>query len=167
MHTQFRYALHDLPESSLTESGTVSLPANTIFIPSLGIQSPIVPPEAETEPAFQEALKNGVVRYPGTAAAGEQGNMYIFGHSSDYVWSKGKYKTVFALLPNITKGAVIFITNENGRMFVYVVKETFVVRPDERWVLTAYGEGERLLTLQTSYPLGTALKRFIVRAELR
>lgn len=167
LHTQIQHALHNLPEMPLAESSTVSLSANTLLIPSLGIQAPIVQSNTETEVAFQEALKSGVVHYPGTAAAGEKGNMYLFGHSSDYVWNKGGYKTVFALLPNIAIGATIFVTNEDGQLFAYTVKETFVVRPDERWVLTAYGERERLLTLQTSYPLGTAFKRFIVRAELQ
>jgi HemK-like putative methylase len=70
-----------------------------LSIPSLSIEAPIQFIDKADEKTFQAALKNGVVHYPGTALAGEFGNMYIFGHSSDYIWSKGHYKTIFAVLP--------------------------------------------------------------------
>src|SRR5687767_11297538 len=69
-----------------------------LFIPSLGIDVPLVYIEEKNEAAFQAALRDGVVHYPGTAMPGQPGNAYYFGHSSDYSWSKGEYKNVFATL---------------------------------------------------------------------
>jgi LPXTG-site transpeptidase (sortase) family protein len=73
---------------------------------------------------------------------------------------------VFALLPKIKIGDEIFITDQNGNQFVYKVTQTIVVSPKDLNVLEQGSRDERILTLQTSYPLGTALKRFIVQAEM-
>jgi len=139
---------------------------DTLKIGSLGIQTPIIYGIAKTEAAYQEALRNGVVHFPDTALPGELGNVYIFGHSSDYVWSPGDYKTIFARLPQIETGAEIEITNAAGKLFVYTVIETKIVGPRDLSVLDQFENKRHLLTLQTSYPLGTALQRYIVVAEL-
>ena len=140
---------------------------NILTIPSLGITAPIVYAEKNDEKIFQQALKNGVVHFPDTANPGELGNCYIFGHSSDYIWSNGKYKTIFAPLTKIEQGAEITITDNSGKFFKYIVTKTFVTSPTDLSVLDQGNNQKRLLTLQTSWPLGTALKRFIVVAEMK
>ncbi|MBI2607559.1 MAG: sortase [Candidatus Doudnabacteria bacterium] len=142
------------------------LPPNTLTVPSLGIMVPIILDSGSSESEFQEALRNGVVHYPGTAQVGQAGNSYIFGHSSDYFWSRGNYKTVFAVLPKINIGDEVMATDAEGQEYFYQVKETKVVGPSDLSVLEQDYTKKRL-TLQTSYPIGTALKRFIVIAELK
>ncbi|MEK7183084.1 MAG: sortase [Patescibacteria group bacterium] len=156
-------------DSVADESGTVVETAepNTLKIASLAIETPVIYVEDKTESVYQEALRDGVVHYPGTALPGEHGNVYIFGHSSDYVWSPGEYKTVFARLPTIELGAVIEITDAEGKLFHYIVTETKVVGPRDLTVLDQLNYAKQILTLQTSYPLGTALQRYIVVAELK
>lgn len=139
---------------------------NRLKIESLGIEAPVIYIQEKSEKAYQAALKDGVVHYPGTALPGRAGNCYIFGHSSDYLWSKGKYKSVFAVLPSVKKGDAISITDQEGSFFTYKVIGTFVVSADDLSVLNQNTQGKKLLTLQTSYPIGTALKRFVVMAEL-
>ena len=155
------------PDSVLT-NGSLKLGApHHLSIPVLGIEAPIIYIDDKNETAYQSALKNGVVHYPGTALPGETGNVYIFGHSSDYVWSDGDYKTIFAKLPQIEMGTDIVVTDAGGNFFHYSVIETKVVGPRDMTVLDQ-GDGSRsLLTIQTSYPLGTALQRYIVVAELK
>ena len=140
---------------------------NTLTVPSLGIIVPVVYVGAATEEVFQPALEHGVVHFPHSALAGQVGNVYIFGHSSDYVWSKGKYKNIFALLPKTEIGAEILLTDEKGNLFTYLVTKKFVVAANDVSVLSQATGGKRILTLQTSYPIGTALKRYIVQAELK
>lgn len=140
--------------------------SNMLKISSLGIEAPLVYTSGKTEESFQEALKNGVAHYPGTAAVGEQGNSYFFGHSSDYIWSSGRYKSVFALLPKIKIGERIVITDQAGLVYTYEVAETRVVESDAVDYLSQDDKSKRLLTLQTSYPVGTALKRFLAIAQL-
>lgn len=140
---------------------------NMIYIDSLGIEAPLVYIEEIGEPVFQEALANGVVHYPGTAEIGKRGNTFFFGHSSDFPTKPGSYKTVFALLPHIEMGAEILLTNDQGRVYAYEVFETHVVKPADTQWLEQDHEGRSLVTLQTSYPVGTALQRFLVRGELK
>jgi LPXTG-site transpeptidase (sortase) family protein len=168
-YTQVQYRMFGIPKVEYQEPKFFRdnvYPANQLTIPTLGIQAPLVYMEGTTEEAFQEALQSGVVHYPGTAEPGQSGNAYYFGHSSDYPWGKGEYKTVFALLPSIKVGDKIAVTNKEGGIFEYVVQETKVVSPDDLSVLSQETDGKKLLSLQTSYPVGTALKRFIVIAEL-
>lgn len=139
---------------------------DTLSIPSLSIEAPIQFIDKADEKTFQAALKNGVVHYPGTALAGEFGNMYIFGHSSDYIWSKGHYKTIFAVLPSIKNGDEIFVTDSKGTQYTYKVIDTKIVKPNDVSVLDQQGNKKKLLTVQTSYPVGTALRRFVAIAEL-
>jgi len=139
---------------------------NYLLIPSLGIQAPVVYTSEKSDQAFSVALKDGVVHYPGTALPGERGNCYIFGHSSDYPWKAGNYKTVLALLPKIAVGAEVLVSDPSGAIFRYRVNKTLVAGPDEAGLLNQYNYQKQILTLQTSYPIGTALKRFIVQAEL-
>ncbi|MFA5946641.1 MAG: sortase [Patescibacteria group bacterium] len=153
-------------EVSVEDSLQVLYVPDTLSIPSLQISAPIIYITKKGEGAYSEALARGVVHYPGTAMPGEFGNVYIFGHSSDLPWSIGQYKTIFAPLPQIQNGEKITLTDHAGRQFVYEVFETKVVMPNDLSVLSQYEFKEKLLSVQTSYPLGTALKRFIVLARL-
>ncbi|MFH1235553.1 MAG: sortase [Parcubacteria group bacterium] len=139
---------------------------NHISIPDRGIETPVIYIDEISEPVFQEALTRGVVHYPGTAKPGEPGNPYIFGHSSDYFWKPGEYKKVFAPLVDIPLDTEVRVTNDKGELFIYKVIETKVVGPKEISVLDQYNNERTILTLQTSYPIGTALKRYIAVAEL-
>src|SRR5688572_8391279 len=104
-------------------------------IPSLGIDAPLVESATRTQAAYKLALQQGVAHYPGTPVAGEVGNAYYFGHSSDLPWAKGEYKTVFALLPEIELGAKIYVTDHDGNAYAYVADGTRVVLPSDKSVL--------------------------------
>lgn len=147
--------------------GTGIQQPNMLYVDSLNISVPVVNAKKVGEKYFQAALIDGVAHYPGTALPGQLGNDYIFGHSSDYAWSKGHYKKIFSTLPKIQKGASIRITNSQGTEFVYTVFDSRKVSAKDLSVLSQKGFKKRLLTLQTSYPVGTALARWVVVAELK
>jgi len=149
-----------------SEEVSVFIEPNRLFIPSLDIESPIIYVEDDRESTFQQALQSGVVHFPSTAIPGQYGNPYIFGHSSDYSFSKGDYKTVFALLPKIEIGAKIIISDPAGERFEYKVIKSYVTDAKDLSVLDQGNYEEKLLTLQTSYPIGTALRRWIVVAKI-
>ncbi len=162
---QINYLLGFTEESTVLSS--VRMDPNTIVIPRFNIQAPIIFTSERDEENFQKALREGVVHYPGTAHIGEKGNAFIFGHSSDYIWSTGNYKTVFALLPKIQKEDLILASDNKGTLFTYKVIDTKIVSPNQVEYLDQYEYKKELLTIQTSYPIGTALKRFLVIAELQ
>jgi len=165
--TQAKYKFNrNQTETPIVTERVAKTEPNQVRIPALSIVAPIKFVSESNEEVFQKALANGVVHYPGTAPVGKVGNAYIFGHSSDLAWSNGNYKTIFALLPNMKADEKIFVSDEVGQEFEYKVIDTKVVLPNDLSVLSQETDGRKLLSLQTSYPVGTALKRFVVIAEL-
>jgi sortase A len=161
------YKPSPVSQTLLISGQPAKMQANMLIIDSLGIKAPIVYIEGIGEKYFQAGLLNGVVHYPGTANPGQLGNCYIFGHSSDYIWSKGHYKSVFAVLPQIKIGANITIGDQQGNKFVYTVTDSRSVAASDTSVLSQQNNAKKLLTLQTSYPVGTALARWVVVAEIK
>ena len=109
------------------------------------------------------ALEKGVVHIAGTAMPGTPGNMFLTGHSSDYWWMPGDYKTVFALLDKMESGDEIQIAY-NKNLYLYRVYNKQVISKDE---VSNYVETDKpeSVTLMTCYPVGTNWKRLIVQAE--
>lgn len=130
-------------------------------IPKLGIVAPLL---TDIDPSVMvEYLKQGVTQYLDTAKPGQIGNSVIVGHSSDYPWSDGQYKNVFALLDKLVIGDQIIIPYGSQR-YIYEVSETKIVRPTE---LTVLGKtATPTVTLLTCYPVGTTRSRLIVHAKL-
>lgn len=157
----------EVPEKAIDDAILLGLAGNPdrLRIPNLDIESPIVYVEERKEAAYQKALRDGVAHFPGTAAPGRPGNVYLFGHSSDFPLSPGDYKTIFAALPDIRVGDAIYLTDPDGNAFRYLATGMRIVAPDDLSVLEQGEKPKRMLTLQTSYPIGTALRRFIVTAE--
>lgn len=154
------------PMLDVSVSSTCAM-ANRLWIHSLGIEAPLVYVSGTTHQVFQRGLESGVVHFPGTALPGEYGNAYFFGHSSDLPWKDGAYKTVFALLPKVKMGEEIWLSDSRGDLFIYSVSGTLVVEPKDVSVLDQGDRKSKTLSLQTSYPLGTALRRFIVQAKYK
>ena len=127
------------------------LPASLIGrleIPRLGLSAMV------REGADDRTLRKAVGHIPGTALPGIVGNVALAGHRD----------TFFRPLRNIRKGDAIDLQTERGT-YRYVVESTNIVGPRDVGVLAASG-GETL-TLVTCYPfyyVGSAPKRFIVRA---
>jgi sortase A len=149
-----------------TKENPKEYPPNTLAIPKFGIEAPIIYAKEENEQSFQSALQKGVGHYPGTAEPGMPGNVFIFGHSSDLPWAKGEYKTIFALLTKMNRGDIIILSDKEGNSFAYHVIDARSVSKNDTSILSQGDKKRSLLTLQTSYPLGTALRRWIVRAEI-
>lgn len=150
----------------------VAPPDNRIILPTLGKNLPIVeaPDDALLRGDFgmfdddvQNALKFGAVHYPGTAEPGQIGNVFITAHSSNYPWIKSNYNAAFALLPKLKVGDEYSIFYK-GNLHKYRVTETFEVSPRDVSVL-AQPKDTYMSTLMTCVPVGTTLKRLIVRGE--
>lgn len=135
-----------------------------IVISNLSINSKVVknvnPYDAKI---YQKALTQGVAHALGTALPGENGNVFIFSHSSENFYEAVRYNSVFYLLPKLEMGDTITLYYENKR-FDYHVTEKKIVEANETKYLTSKSDKPQL-TLMTCYPPGTNLKRFIVVAN--
>lgn len=145
---------------------------NRIVIPKIGKNIPLVDivnqevewGGEELENIFMKELENGVIRYPGSAKPGKNGNTFVFGHSSNFPWIKGDYNDVFALLDHVDNGDEIIIYY-NQKKFKYKINRKDVVTPGDVSVLK-WREDKKELSLMTCWPIGTTLNRLIVTGEL-
>ena len=145
---------------------TVTQPEATkqgLTVARLGISAPInFDQDASDEPRLLQSLQSGVTHLLGTARPGEKGNTVIVGHSSNYPWDRGQYKTVFASLGRLE--ALDFIELRRGKTtYLYQVTGKRVVAPTDLFVLAQTSEPQ--LTLITCTPLGTTWRRLVVTAR--
>ncbi len=135
---------------------------NYIYIPRIRVAAPIVRPASTSEAVINDALLRGVIKYPGTADPGEQGNLFLTGHSSYYWWVDTDYRNVFALVPELNVGDEIVVYHQ-GKRYLYRTHRTFEVAPTHTDVLKPTRES--MVTLSTCVPVGTSYRRIIIRAR--
>ena len=143
------------------------VPLNTDFgivIPSLGINAKVVKNVNPLDPAiYQKALTQGVAHAQGTVLPGENGNTFIFSHSSENFYEATRYNSIFYLLPKVAVGDTITLYYQTNR-YDYHVTEKKIVDPSDTSYL--YKKSDKpMLTLMTCYPPGTNFKRYIVVAN--
>ncbi|MEO7363989.1 MAG: class E sortase [Candidatus Saccharimonadales bacterium] len=133
-----------------------------VIIPKINVEIPVIYDATSTvEADIQNNLEDGVVHYPTTAAPGQNGNVALFGHSSNNILNPGKYKFAFVLLHTIVPGDTFYLTY-NSKVYVYKVISKTVVDPSEVGVLGPVPGQTATATLITCDPPGTSLKRLVV-----
>jgi sortase A len=133
-----------------------------VIIPKINVQIPVNYSQTSTNEAdIENDLENGVVHYPTTSVPGQQGNAAFFGHSSNNIFNKGKYKFAFVLLHTLVNGDTFYLTY-NSKMYVYKVISTKVVEPSDVGVLAPIPGQMATATLITCDPPGTSLHRLVV-----
>lgn len=136
-----------------------------IIIPKINVEVPVVyDVKTIDEDAVQAGLERGVVHYATTSSPGEKGNGAIFGHSSNNLLNKGKYKFAFVLLNRLQIDDTFYI-EKDGVRYVYKVFDRKVVTPDQVSVLNDVPGKTSTMALITCDPPGTALKRLVVWGE--
>lgn len=136
-----------------------------VIIPKLNAQLPVVyGGQSLAENEVQKALERGVYHYPTTATPGQNGNVAIFGHSSNNIFNKGNFKFAFVLLRELEPGDIFYMTYK-GKVYTYKVYTKRVVNPDETWVLNPVKGKKATAALITCDPPGSTRKRLVVWAE--
>lgn len=133
-----------------------------VIIPKINVQIPVNYTQTSTNEAdIENDLEHGVVHYPTTAVPGQTGNTAIFGHSSNNIFNKGKYKFAFVLLHTLVEGDTFYLTYSD-KVYVYKVISKKVVDPSEVGVLGPVPGQTATATLITCDPPGTSLRRLVV-----
>jgi len=139
-------------------------PEYSIVIPKIAANAKVISGvDASNEDEYLASLQQGVAHADGTAFPGEGGHIFMFAHSTDYIWNVGTYNAVFYLLYKLEVGDEVNLFYK-GQRFVYIVTATQIVDPTEVDYLTRKTQNE-FLTLQTCWPPGTTFKRLLVFAE--
>jgi LPXTG-site transpeptidase (sortase) family protein len=157
--------------SQIDNRTSSTTPVNTKYaaqldIPKLNISVPLIwtsdPKNLETD------LQSGVVHYPGTALPGEIGTAYISGHSSNYVWAKGKYNNIFSKLGDlkVDQSFTITATDTQGKkdIYHYTVTDTHVFSATDQQQFASINQS--VVALSTCWPIGTSSKRLVVFGQL-
>ncbi len=137
-----------------------------LSIPKLNMQVPLI--WSRDPSSFDNDLEHGVIHYPGTALPGEQGVMYVSGHSSDYIWKHDPFSTVFTTINRLSPGDDVYVTvyGVDGKSYVYRYQVTGnkIYSPDDQTqFIDANGSK---LNLSTCWPIGTSKDRLVVTAQL-
>ncbi len=141
----------------LTKPGRLS-------IPHLNLQVPLVWSSDPSE--FDKDLSRGVVHYPGTAMPGEQGTIYVSGHSSDYIWKRNQFAQIFSKLNVLQAGDDVFVdvydVSGNTHTFRYQVTVKKVYSPNDQ--AQFIDNTANKINLSTCWPIGTTKDRLVVTA---
>jgi len=139
-----------------------------VSINKIKVDAPMVWSQSDDDQKMLADLEKGLSHFTKTAAPGQNGNAVISGHSSNYVWAKGDYNHIFENLNSLEKGdeVAVRIIQHNGRImtFHYHVTDKFITTADDPRVFADTPAPS--LTLSTCWPIGTNLKRLIIKTEL-
>lgn len=133
-----------------------------VVIDSVGIDARVVNPASRDNQILDEALREGVVHYPGSGALTDNSNMFLFGHSSYLPQVQNKAYQVFNNLQKVKIGDIVQVESE-GRVYEYSVTSVALAEADE--ALVELSESKKRLTLSTCNSFGAKTERFVVEAD--
>ncbi len=144
--------------------GSVNEPVlpQTLYIEKLDRRVPILNPESRTIEDLDTALLSGAVRHPDSATLGQDGNVFILGHSSYLPNVINKNFQAFNGIEKLEWGDTIEIISDSY-ILTYEVEKVYKAKAEEVTVPIA-GTGPRL-TLATCNSFGSTDDRFIVEAK--
>lgn len=123
-------------------------------IPTMVLDSPVH--EVTVNMGVWEVSPMDIGHHQGTANPGEIGNVVLAGH-------RDVNSALFRELDRLQPGDELFVSN-GLREYRYVVKESFVVSPDQIEVMEP--TSDKRVTLITCTPIGIATQRLVVTAIL-
>jgi len=139
-----------------------SLPL-TLKIPALNREIAILNPSSREISDLDNALLSGVVRHPDSAVLGQEGNLFILGHSSYLPKVFNKNFQAFNGIQNLKWGDIITLESDDT-VYTYQVKKVYQAKAENITVPIA-GVGQHL-TLATCNSFGSKDDRYMVEADL-
>lgn len=146
----------------------VNVPSEfTLSIPTIGIDKAKVRTNVDGADKVQylSVLKEAIAHFKGTALPGENGTVFLFGHSMIPVLAHGQYEAIFTDLLKIKKDDLVTV-NYKGEDYNYQIIET---KPnvDPADVSVLYQPlNDKLIALMTCIPPGFGTKRFVAIGRL-
>lgn len=132
-----------------------------IVIDKIGVDSTISNPNTTNIATLDEYLKQGAVHYPGSGLIG-QGNMFLFGHSSNLAVVNNQAYRAFNGLKDLRAGDLIKVY---GSSKVYTYRVSSVTLVDEHQALVEFNQSKNMLTLSTCNTFGKKSERYVVEAD--
>lgn len=138
---------------------TTTLP-ESIKVPTVGISSIINHPTSVDIPTLDNALQKGAVYYPGSGSL-EEGNIFLFGHSSNWAVVRNPAYKIFNGIEKLERGDEI-ILEAKGYQYIYKVDKVTLV--DESAALVNLKSTGNKLTISTCNTFGKKAERWVVES---
>lgn len=151
-------------ESIVAEIAQTATLPERIVISAIGMDLPVQNTATKDIDALTEVLKNGPARYVDSAKLGEEGNMLVFGHSSQLPVVRNQMYKAFNNISKLKSGDTISVFGD-GKEYLYSVESVWEGDADEDVIDLSRAKGARL-TLVTCNTLGEKSARWIVEADL-
>ena len=145
------------PEQRLSQTGETP---TLLVIPEVGISIAVENPKSADNAVLNEYLARGAVHYPGSADLGV-GNVFIFGHSSNWAVVQNKAYKALNGIEKLKRGDTIYVDSDTYR-YVYEVTRVRLATADEAYV--DFSISENMLTLSTCDIFGARQNRFVAEA---
>ena len=138
---------------------------NSLEIPSISITAPLVIGETTNPKILEKNLNSGVVYYPGSVSPGQNGQIFILGHSAPPGWPKIKYDWVFSKINDLNFGEEI-VLYFNNKQYTYKVIKKDIIKPGDDIESNGLDANNNILVLISCWPPGKNYLRIAVQAEL-
>lgn len=132
-----------------------------IYIEKLDKSIPVLNPTSREVVDLDRALLSGTVRHPDSAMLGQEGNVFILGHSSYLPTVFNQNFKAFNGIQNLEWGDTIEITSDDS---VYTYRVDKVYRAEAGELVVPIAGDKNKLTLATCDSFGDSSARFIVEA---
>lgn len=139
---------------------------NSVEIPSLQIEVPLVIGQSTEVASLERDLDKGVVYYPGSVLPGQNGQIAVLGHSAPPNWPKIKYDWAFTDINNLSPGDQV-IMHFNNRQYTYKVTEKSIIKAGQEVGANGLTGKNNILTLVSCWPPGKDYQRIAVYAQLQ
>lgn len=133
-----------------------------IIIDAIGVDAPIMNPTSRDIDVLDEALRQGVVHYPGSGDLEDTSNMFLLGHSTGFRVVQNDLYKVFNGLKNLQANDVIRVQSGDTE-YLYRVTDVALVNATETEI--PLSSRTKMLTLATCNVFGAKEERFVVTAE--
>lgn len=150
----------DLPKNIETLPGQLTRP-DRIVIEKIGVNAKVLQPSSVNVAVLDEALKKGAAYYPGSGTI-EQGNIFIFGHSTNWAVVQNQAYKTFNGLNKLAEGDIITL-GAGEQEFSYKVTNVELV--DSNNALVKFDNSGQTLTISTCNTFGEKQERWVVKAE--
>jgi len=152
---------YDLPENDQVLPDTFTRP-DRVIIEKVGIDAKISKPSTVNVNVLDDLLRQGAVYYPGSGTI-EQGNIFLFGHSTNWAVVQNQAYKTFNGLEKLKKGDEI-VLESGGENFIYKVTDVELVDADN--ALVEFNNSGQTLTISTCNTFGEKQERWVVQAVL-
>jgi len=139
---------------------------NSISIPKIRIEAPLVFLDTSEKQDFKKALDKGVVHYPESELPNKEGTTIFLGHSAPLGWPKIRYDWVFSNLNQLETRDLVYIIFNNCQYDYRVLGKYFLDKGEELPEDNLSRENGSNLILISCWPPGQDHRRIAILAEI-